>query len=464
MDLSKNIFISLFYIFTLLWSEASSRPNVILICVDDMNTNISALGGTALTPNIDRLAAEGVLFTDAHCNVPVCNASRASFMTGMHADTLKVYANHPNFRTTAKGKDAETIPQYFAKFGYKTAAVGKIFHNGRGNKKKPRVLSDDQSWHYQFPNDHGVPYAMPESDKDLWHKGRLSTKNYWPGRIFIWDSVDIPDEETYDWQNADFCAKFLENDHDKPFFLACGIFKPHAPFIAPKKYFDLYPLESIKRPEILENDLDDIGAIGVKWAHRADLHKWITHFGEWEKAIQAYLASTSYADACIGHLLDALDQSVYRDNTIVVLLSDHGFHLGEKEHWAKFTFWDIGTRVPFIIKSPGGSTASFHGPTSLIDLYPTLVDLAGLPPKEDLEGSSLRPQLMDPSKTHDRPVHILFEGPGNEAIVTQDWRYIRYEDGSEELYDRNKDPKDWYNLTKYSVHEETINRLRKNMR
>lgn len=445
-------------------SEKTTHPNILFITIDDLNTDIGVMGGPSITPNIDRLAEEGVLFTDAHCNSPVCGPSRASFLTGLLPDTLDYY-NHNNkhFRDTPVGAAAVTLPQYFAKHGYETASAGKVFHNGRGDRNKPSRYSDPQSWQYQYRNGHGVAYEVPKDTSKLWHKGKLG-KNAWPARQWVWDSVDVDDEETGDWQNADFGAKFLQEKHDKPFFLAIGIFRPHVPFIAPQKYFDMYPLDSIERPEVLENDLDDVGPTGRKWAQKANFHKWITHFDQWEKAIQAYRASSSFADACVGHLIDALNASPYADDTIIVLLSDHGFHLGEKSHWAKFTFWDTASRVPLIIRMPNNQAGIREQTVSLVDLYPTLIDLAGLPQKEGLEGTSLRPLLEDPDSEDSRNVHMMFAEHGHEAIITDDWRYIRYKDGFEELYDRKEDPNDWHNLASNSDYAQTVEMMRAKLR
>ena len=435
-------------------------PNILLITIDDLNTDITGWGGAARTPNIDRLAAAGAKFSDAHCNVPVCNASRASFLTGLATPELGVYSNRENFRSTKAGKKAVTLPQFFAAHGYETVAAGKIFHQGRGERDEPRPSSDPQSWQTQFRNGTGVPTPHEELPKaELWHKGKLGVE-HWPGMTFAWYPVDIEDEETDDGENARFAADFLAEKHEKPFFLACGIFRPHAPFTAPRKYFDEYPLDSVKRPPMLEGDLADLPETAVKWAHKADLHKWITHFDQWDRAMQGYYASASFADACVGVVLDALEASPYRDNTIVVLVSDHGFHLGTKEHWAKFTFWDNGTRIPYIIKMPGAEPQVVESTVSLIDLYPTIVELAGFEPPEEVAGRSLAGAVRDGAALAPEPVHQYFQEPGNEAIVTEDWRYIRYDDGGEELYDRQADPNDWQNLAGKADAAETLERLR----
>ena len=442
-----------------------SKPNILFITIDDLNTDIGAMGGPILTPHIDQLAGESVLFMDAHATSPVCGPSRASFLTGLFPDTLDYY-NHSggaNFRDTPVGRKAVTLPQYLAQHGYKTANAGKIFHSQPGDGKQPREHSDPQSWQYQFMNEHGVPHDRNRPISQFWHKGKLGA-GHWPGRSWDWQSINIADEATGDWQNADFGARYLQKDHDKPFFLAVGIFRPHTPFTAPEKYFDLYPLDAIELPLVLPNDKDDVGPIGREWATKADLHKWITHFDQWKVALQAYYASSSFADACVGHLLDALDASEYADNTIVVLLSDHGFHLGQKEHWAKFTFWDQASRVPFLIRLPRGPSGTAETTVSLIDIYPTLLELAGLPPYKPLEGQSLTSLLQSPETDEAREAHLMFQEAGHEAVINDDWRYIRYNDGFEELYDRQNDPHDWFNLAGNPEYKRVLEDFRAKLR
>lgn len=440
-------------------AAAETPPNVLFIAIDDMNEDIGCLGGPALTPNIDHLASRGMLFTDAHCNVPVCNASRASLMTGQLPPKTGTYENNTNFRDAPGGKERATLPQYFRQHGYEAVAAGKVFHHGRNEKLTADPWSDPVSWDRQYKNKIGMPHPQI-APEDMWHKGTL--KGYRGNSIYFGEAPVSCDEETFDWQNAKWCADYLQQEHDKPFFLACGIFKPHAPFIAPPKYFDLYPLDEIEIPEAYKySDLDDLGPEGIRWAHKSDLHKSIVKFGVWKNFIQGYRAATSFADNCVGVVLDALENSPYRDNTVVILFSDHGFHLGSKEHWAKFTFWNRGTRTPFIIYMPNMKPGSCDNTISLIDIYPTLVELCGLPPKDDVDGQSLAPLLTDPSKDWKNNVHLFYFEPGNEAIITKEWRYIRYTTGEEELYNRLKDPNDWNNLVHNSEMTPILEQFRK---
>ena len=250
---------------------------------------------------------------------------------------------------------------------------------------------------------------------------------------------------------ADWVIRQLGQEHEKPFFLASGFFRPHLPWYVPRAYFDHYPLDSIRLPEILEDDLADVPRAGLAMARRAGDHKNVTQHGQWRKAVQGYLASIEFADAQVGRVIEALDRSSYKENTIIVLWSDHGWHLGEKEHWRKFTLWERATRVT----EPGGRSPR---PVNLIDVYPTLVDLAGLPARSGLDGLSLRPLLENPAAEWERP-SLTTHRRGNHAVRGERWRYIRYADGSEELYDHHLDDPEWRNLARDSRYADVKKRL-----
>lgn len=419
-------------------------PNVLLIAIDDFNTDIGCLGGPILTPNIDRFARRGMLFADAHCNAPLCNASRASLMTGRLPIHTGVYANSVNFREVRGGRDRVTLPQYFSRFNYETVAAGKLFHYAREEKPEPHPFSDPVSWDLQHRNYFGTREPVPTN----WHQGDLTG---YPAHFTNWGpSPDETDEETADWQNANFCAEYLQLPHDKPFFLACGIFRPHATFNAPPKYFDLYPPDRIELPKaVLTNDIEDLGPIGKSLAADSpnpSIHPAIVKHHEWKRAVQSYYAAATFADQCVGRLLDELEKSPYGDNTVVVLFSDHGYHLGSKQHWAKFTFWNRSTHIPLIIYKPGMTAGVCDRTVSLIDLYPTLVDLCNLPTPSGLDGQTLTPLLRSPTATWDKPVQVYYKKPEYEALITDTWRYIGYGNGEEELYNRPQDPYDWHNL------------------
>jgi len=240
---------------------------------------------------------------------------------------------------------------------------------------------------------------------------------------------------------------FLKQDHDKPFFLAVGIMKPHLAWYVPKKYFDMYPIADVKRPVVIPNDLDDVPPGGLLMAKRDGDHRYITKNNLWENAVQGYMASITFADAQIGRLLNALDNSKYKQNTIVVLFGDHGWNLGEKEHWRKFALWEETTHVPLIISAPGivKPNSVCERTVNLMDIYPTLIDMCGFPARNNIEAVSIFPLLKNPKLTWDHP-SLSTLGQNNHSVRTERWRYIRYSDGGEELYDHNNDPHEWKNL------------------
>ena len=413
-------------------SSAAQRPNVLFIAIDDLNDWVGAMGGhpQAITPNLDRLASRGVLFEKAYCTVPLCNASRAALMTGIEPFRSGVYANRPQFRESPLLKDAVTLPEYFRSHGYHTMRGGKIYHH--------KQATDPRSWNEAFPS---LDIHIPEINVAPNHD-EIGLREWGYGPL------DIPEEEMDDAQVASWAVEQLNKQHDKPFFLAAGFFHPHLPVYAPRKYFDMHPIENIVLPEILENDRDDLPEIAKTYnnLNGYERHQLIVKEGLWDDYVQAYLASTSFVDAQVGRVLDALADSKHADNTIVVLWSDHGWHLGEKLHWSKFSLWEEATRVVLMVAGPGvkegGRCAK---PVGLIDLYPTLVDYCGLPSKDGLDGLTLQPMLKNPNASRDRPA-MTTHGRKNFSLRTEDWRYTRWRDGSEELYNHSEDPDEWHNL------------------
>ncbi|MCL4107241.1 UNVERIFIED_CONTAM: hypothetical protein GTU68_017125 [Idotea baltica] len=264
-----------------------------------------------------------------------------------------------------------------------------------------------------------------------------------------------------DWQVAEWISGQLAIEHNKPFFLACGFYRPHLPWFAPQKYFDKFPLDSIELPEVLENDLDDIPEAGIKMAKPTGDHAKVLKHGQWKQAVQGYLASTNFVDGCLGKVLDALESSPHAKNTIVVLWSDHGWHLGEKQHWRKFSLWEESTRVQMMWRIPGITKKDQRcdSPTNLLDIYPTLIDLCSLEKNPALEGTSLRPLLENPDSTWETP-SLTTHGKDNHSLRGNRYRYIRYADGSEELYDHDADPGEFSNLAGQNTSTEIIQKLK----
>ena len=425
-----------------------ARPNVLFIGVDDLRDWVGHLSGhpNAKTPNIDRLAKRGVSFTRAYCSAPLCNPSRISLLTGVAPSKSGVYGNGEKLRQ--KLPDAVTLMQHFRSSGYSVRGAGKIFHG--------TSAYDMDSWDIFFKSSGSKKHRV-KRDSSL-------PKSAW----VPWGALACSDDEMLDGINAKWIITELKKPQEKPFFLAYGLTKPHLTWSVPQKYFDLHPLDGIKLPPTKKGDLDDIPAFGKKLAREVydpsgerDFavkpdgdHANVISNKQWGKAVQAYLATISFADAQIGRVLDALDRSGHADNTIVVLWGDHGWHLGEKDHWRKHALWDVSTRTPLIFSAPRGVAKDklCHPPVSLIDIYPTLIDLCGLPKRRGLDGQSLKSLLENPERKWDRPVVITY-GLNNHAVQTERWRYIRYRDGGQELYDHERDPNEWTNLAsipKYS--------------
>ncbi|MEM1294663.1 MAG: sulfatase, partial [Verrucomicrobiota bacterium] len=373
-----------------LFATAQEKPNVLFLAVDDLNDWVGCLGGhpQAKTPHIDRLAASGVLFDNAHCAAPLCHPSRTATLTGLRPSTTGIYGNKAWFREHPMLKNWVTLPQYFRQHGYRAETGGKIYHHPKGE------WSDPISWDRQYSIKMATPFPLP--DQRYAHGMREELTNPVLARLIDWSPIEASKEQTADWQTAEGAAEFLGQDHDKPFFLACGIYRPHLQWYAPQEFFDLHPLDQVQLPTVKESDIADVPPVGKQMA--AGAFDVIAKHGEWKRAVQGYLAATSFADACVGRVLEALESSSYCDNTIVVFWSDHGYQIGQKSRFAKSALWQQATRVPLVIRLSGheanGSRCS--RPVSLIDLYPTLLDLCGLPPREDLDGRSIAPLVQDP--------------------------------------------------------------------
>ena len=422
-------------------------PNVLFLAVDDMKDWVNCLGGyegTVHTPNIDRLARQGVLFTNTHCTSPKCAPSRAAIMTGLRPSTTGLYDNghwwYPNY------PDVVTIPSHFRSNGYRVVGAGKIFHHTAGNNPPSQWDDFQRLTFHDDPWFRGVKLNYPWSKHLPYPSGFPFSGVQGLGHENDWGTLDLLVKDYDDTRTADYAVNFLKQDQKVPFFLACGLFRPHLPWYLPRKHFDRYPIKDIVLPKVRDNDLDDIPAAGVKFAkaRRSDFDL-IRNAGKWKHAVRAYLASISFADEQLGRVLDALNASPHATNTIVVLWSDHGWHLGEKQHWHKTTLWEEATRVPLIIFAPGYQPATCDRPVSLLDLFPTLNELCALPEVDACDGVSLVELLRNKSADWNRPAVIEFK-PGNAAVRSDRYRYIRYRDGGEELYDHTADPQEWNNL------------------
>ncbi len=431
----------------------AKRPNVLLIVADDLNDWTAPLGGhpQARTPNLDRLAARGMLFTNAHCNYALCNPSRASMLTGRLPSSTGVYKNEHDWRKARPLRHCVPLPQYFRQHGYWTAAAGKVFHANHGGPAGSLVaghggrqgFNHPPSWNARYPShQEQIPDLVVRTGQnfnglDIWH--------------WDWGPIDCTDAATADGRCAQWVVEQLEARHDRPFLIALGVYATHGPWYCPRPYFDLYPLDQVRLPLVKEDDLDDVPEVATGYARwSGNYHQLILRHNLWHEAVQAYLTQVSFADATVGRVLRALERSPYADNTIICLLSDHGWYLGEKRRWHKGGLWEEATRVPLVFVVPGLTEpgAVCTRAVSLVDLYPTLVELCGLPPRDDLEGTSLVPLLGDPERPWEKPV-VIASGGGRRAsyaVRTERWRYIRYYDGSEELYDHLTDACEWFNL------------------
>ena len=438
-----RLLITIFALSATLLHAEQDKPNILFIAIDDQNDWIGYIGGhpQAKTPNIDRLAARGTAFTNAHCQSPLCNSSRTSLMLGRRPDSTGIYGLAPWFRNVPELKDAVPLQQYLKKHGYTTYSTGKIFHGGYGRKPK------DKEFDFLGPGATGAPFP----------KERLVKNTPQPHKLVDWGTFPHKDEDKGDHRIAEWAVKQLDSKPEGPFFLSAGFFLPHVPCFVTQKWWDMFPEESLQLPEILRGDRDDTPRFSwyLHWKLPEPRLKFLEEADEWKNLTRAYLASTTFVDHQIGKLLDALERNGYADNTIIVLWSDHGWHIGEKAITGKNSLWDDGTRVPLIFAGPGVNRGVCSQPAELLDIYPTLNELCGLPQKEDLEGISLLPQLKDAKAKRERPA-ITTHNHDNHGVRSEHWRYIRYADGSEELYDMKNDPNEWHNLAGSAEHEGVI--------
>jgi choline-sulfatase len=440
--------------------KLQKSPNVLLIAIDDLNDWVGCLGGhpQARSPNIDRLAKRGTLFTNAHCQAPICNPSRTSIMYGLRPSTSGVYMNAPKPWTVAALKENVTLPRHFAAHGYKTYTTGKIYHGS---------ALPDGDFDVVGPR----PGQRLKIDQRLIRPTKEGANGLWDFGAQPYDEKLFQDHLTASWAIEQLRAHETSrksNDETQsadPFFMAIGFYRPHVPFYSPQRIFDQIPLNDIELPAVKPGDRNDLPAIASELmvAPAAPDHAWFVQSSNWRRAVQSYLSCIRFTDEQVGRLLDTVYQSSLADNTIVILYSDHGFFLGEKERWAKQSLWERATRVPFIIVQPGGKTGQVCSqPAELLSIYPTLIELCGLTPRTELEGNSLAPLLKNPKATWHHPA-LTTHGKDNHSVRTDTHRYIRYRDGSEELYDLQNDPNEWNNIAKQRGMETLTSQLQKQM-
>ncbi|MEM9158476.1 MAG: sulfatase [Verrucomicrobiota bacterium] len=413
-----------------------SRPNILMLCIDDMNDWCGFLGGhpEAKTPHMDKLAAKGVNFTNAHCASPACSPSRNAIMLGVEPHNSGFYPFYKLENVDREVLDRYTnLPRHFKENGYTTCGITKVFHNPDNTYEKEETWDDYRSYgDRKIKGAEGKGFMSDDMDK----KSKM---------LRVSAGVN-PLEDFVDYQTASHAVGFLEKDHEKPFFLAVGFIRPHVAFVTPEANYDRFS-ESIQAPPIKEGDLDDVPPVGQSMTRQSVVKSFEKH-GVWDEIRRGYLACISFTDDNVGRVMEALENSPYADNTIVVLWSDHGFHLGEKRTHSKFSLWEESTRVPFIVWDPRGQKGNGQKcsePVSLINVYRTLCDLAGIKAPDYVDGMSLQPWLKNPSKPKKKPAMTTW-GRGNYTLRTKDWRYTRYFDGTEELYDHREDPQEWTNL------------------
>ena len=446
--MKRIIFVTTLFLLVFAAGRAD-RPNVLFIAIDDLNDWVGCLDGhpQVQTPHIDALAERGTLFTNAHCQASVCNPSRTSVMTGLRPSTTGVYGLAPWFRNVEELKELTTLPQHFSAAGYRTYTAGKIYHGREWNSSG--ILEFD---------------VVARTETGLRPKTRrVQTPRGGPG--MDWAVYPYAESDHKDWKTASWAVEQLEAEPQAPFFMAVGFSLPHVPLFATQEWFDMYPEDEISLPRMLLDDREDTPRFSwyLHWKLPEPRQKFLLEEGEQYKIVQAYLASVSFMDSQVGRVLEALGRSGLADNTIVVLWSDHGYHLGEKQITGKNTLWDRSTRVPLVFAGPGVGAGQRSGRSAeLLDIYPTLSELCGLDVAEDLEGLSLVPQLQDPAAPRDRPA-ITTHNRNNHGVRTESWRYIRYADGSEELYDMVNDPSEFTNLAANPAYAERKRALGKHL-
>lgn len=429
-------------------SEPASQNgmNVLFLVVDDLNTwllsNPDRYTGKVIAPNILRLAESGVSFSQAFAASPKCSPSRTAILSGVAPWKSGIYDNGLDVDASPALKDVPSLPNTFKQQGYYIASFGKISHGY------------DTGVDWDASKNHSRDPVPPNAPFNGWAKrddGKVTESD--------WGPIHLQESEMNDTKYANGAIEQLKKNHTKPFFIACGVFHPHMPWYVPQKYLDMYPLDKIELPPLNPDDLDDVPPMGKKFI-KSNVYENIIEHNQHKEAIQGYLASTTYSDAQMGRVLDALENSPYKDNTIVVLMSDHGFHLGEKSHWQKGTLWEEATNCLLMFKVPG-VTKPYQvcdRTVTLQDIYPTLIELAGIPKPKHVDGNSLVPLLKQSNAPWQHSALTAYQS--NMTVRTDKYRFIRYTDGTTEFYDRSKDPNEWVNQSENTDYEGIIRRLK----
>lgn len=443
------------------------RPNILFIVADDLNSWVGILGThpDVKTPNIDALARQGVLYVNAYCSAPYCNASRMGMFTGCLPSTTGIYHNEPLWDRPGR---RPTIVELLRASGYYTFGAGKVFHGvfdyatagHQGQSKASWLEMENRSFLWDdFRQNREEPLPDNRPLNRLFDFGDFASV---PPFYHHFDWGPIPEDRADEMPDAyvrHSIIEFLRSEPRVPFFCAAGFYKPHLPWHVPKRFFDLYDEDRITLPMVKSDDLDDVPPIPREWAQTPKDHELVTSRQQWPQAVHGYLASISYVDSLIGELMTELDRTGLSETTAVILCGDNGFHLGEKLHWRKFVLWEEATRIPLILVPPASRHAQrVYEPVSLIDLFPTLAELGGLASLPPIDGTSLLPFLHH-AHARPRPV-VMTWGRGNHSVRHKNWRFTSYRDGSEELYDHAADPHEWTNLAGDPAFLEVCTQLR----
>lgn len=435
-------------------AQSSKQPNVLFIAVDDLNDWVGFLQGhpDTRTPNMDRLAKMGTVFSNAHCQATICAPSRASLFSGLLPSSTGIYVQIRDKQMKAKmdSEEITLLPDYFEAHGYKTLGVGKLFHNG----DRAQVFEEFGGEFEKFG---------PKPEKRFKYDPTWFDK---PGGTQTdWGAYPERDDQMPDFKIAKWAVERLQEKHEKPFFMGVGFIRPHVPWYVPKEWLDKFENTEVAMPPYLAQDFDDIPETS-RQVHEVPMMpttEWAKKEGEWENIVKAYLACIHFVDAQIGKVLDALEQSAYAENTIIVLWSDHGYHIGEKNRFAKHSLWEPTTHVPLIFAGPGiKANQTSAAPVGLIDMYPSLLELCGLPANPDNEGHSLLPLIQKPNQRWPYAALTSY-GQGNHSVYFGKYHYLQYEDDSEELYHMKNDPNEWENLIKNRSSRKVIRKMKKHL-